>query len=67
MGRTKALEILMREARSERTSNTSCKRLMRALKALDCDNEEIRFVLSYLDICNINGTPYSAKITRIWW
>ena len=67
MTRSDAIFAIIREARSFRMpSNTSVARVVRALRCLDLDDSETRYVLSCLDICRYEtGEPY-GKIKRIW-
>jgi hypothetical protein len=68
MTKVDAVEILMKEARSEKGSNAACQRCVRALRYLDFGNDEIIKTLSWLDYCHgDSGDPYNnVKIKRTW-
>lgn len=61
-----ALSILMREARSEHTSNAAAQRCVKAAKVLGLEDNEIIALMCWLDYCKEDGTPYLAEIKRVW-
>lgn len=52
MTKADAVIVLMRDARSERTSKTSLARVRRACRALDLSLDDMDRVFSYLDYAN---------------
>ena len=66
LSREEAVFDLIREARADRVSNASAQRTVRALRFFGLDHNEIVRVLSYLEICRTDGTPYNSKIKRTW-
>lgn len=66
MDKAEAVMTIISDARSTRSSTASAKRTVTALKVLDLDDSEIIRVLGYLDYCDENGKPYSAKVKRVW-
>jgi len=67
MAKTKvnAIVTIMRDARADRVTTTSARRVVKACKALGCDSTETVRVLSWLDYCDHEGNPYST-IDRVW-
>jgi hypothetical protein len=59
---------LIIDARSNRpASNASVKRVVRALKTLGVEGDDLVSVLAGLDICrHDNGEPYTTSIKKIW-
>ena len=66
MNKAEAVIEIIREARKERATNTSVKRVVKVLKTLGLDDKELIHVLGYLDYCNEDGMPYNKDIKRIW-
>ena len=56
---------LIRDARADRSSNTSAKRTVKALRQIGLDEKEIVRVMCYLDYCRPDGTPYGV-VQRCW-
>ena len=61
-----AVLTIISEARSTRSSSTAAKRVVRALRALGLDDAAVIAIMSRLDYCRNDGTPYSASIERCW-
>jgi len=66
MDKGEAVIEIMRDARSQRSSNTSCQRVVRALKLLGLSQEEMIAALSWADYCTDEGNPWSDKYKRTW-
>lgn len=66
MNKTEAILELMRDARSERSSRTSYKRVCRALDVLDREgNVEIKTILQWLEYVSYEtGQPYPRYTER---
>lgn len=60
-----AIKALMREARSERSSNAAAKRAVKAAEIIGLERWEIVELMGWLDYCDSAGNPY-RDIERIW-
>lgn len=61
------IEIICEARRERQPSNAAVKRLVSSLKLLGLQGQELIAVLSYLDICRLDGTPYRPDYyKRIW-
>lgn len=58
MTRTQALGQLISEARAEKGSKTSYRRLLRICSALSLSEAERNYLLSRLDYTDADGRPY---------
>lgn len=58
MLKTDALITLMREARSERSSQAALNRSVRACEALQLSIPETVLILGWLDLCDAEGHAY---------
>ena len=61
-----AVLILVRECRKEKSSATSDKRMIKALRALGLEGEDLLFAMRSLEIVDRNGDPYNVKLMRDW-
>jgi hypothetical protein len=59
------LEIIY-EARSERSSTTKAKRVLRACRVLKLDDAAIVEIMQRLEIAKHDGTPWSDKVAQVW-
>lgn len=66
MSKQEALCTLIREAQSERVSNASVQRVVKALVALEVSDQDLLYALQVLDIARSDGSPYSPKVKRTW-
>lgn len=69
MNKIDALIEIMRDARSERASTASAKRIVKAAKTLGLDDKETLVLMNWLEYCDSSGEPYGhtgIKIQRVW-
>ena len=65
MDKAEAVMTLIREGRRDRISDTAARRTVKAMKVLGIESNDMIRVLSYLDFCDEDGTPY-GDFKRIW-
>lgn len=66
MTRSEAVIDLLRDARQERSTAASCRRVMRACKVLGMDDADTLRVLQHLEYARDDGKPWGKDMPQLW-